>query len=175
MSRREFYLPRIVSVWPTLADLVADLGVRVIRELGRRHAAVGDAPAFAQLYRGGVVFWPADMRLDAYAWSRIAHEAVHHHVGRWSINDEGPMLPFELELYRRVESTAQRRACLDFMGGTSIDDWDFGRCSDVLDLVVQHRREWVESPAWVGMREAAEHYGLPLDGTLATGRRRRCS
>ncbi len=97
-TSRELYLPPVKPRWARAKDLVAALGCTLVRKRRGRGRVRGDAPQPAQLCRDGRIFWPEDIRLDSRAWAYIAHEAVHHHVGAWSLTYEQPMLPFELEL-----------------------------------------------------------------------------
>ncbi len=163
----ELYLPSVPPRWERLRDLVSDLGCVVVRH--SRARGLGDAPQPAQLLRGGRVFYPHDLRLCSSAWAFIAHEAVHHHVGRWSLLDEQAMLPFELELLRRVRHTGERRASYSYLRGTtiSIDRWTYGYPDCYVDdVVIAEGREWTTSPAWSAIREACERRRLPLDGHL---------
>lgn len=170
-TRSEFHLPPVPARWARASDLVAALGCSVVRHARLvpgtlfPRACLGDGPTRAQLLTRGRIYFPADRRLCSSAWAHIAHEAVHYHVGKWSLDDEEPMLPFELELIRRIGHAADRRACYRYMGDTFFDYEDLGQCL-VGELVDGAGSEWTTSPLWTGFREQAERKRLPLDGRL---------
>ena len=167
MRKAELYLPRVEPRWPTAAGLVAALGCTAVLAqdddflFTRNRSKIGDAPAFAQLMRGGEIrYFPEGKRTTSFDWSFIAHEAVHYHAGRWSIEDETPMLPFELELIRRIGKDSDRHACLDYLANTRIS-W-IGSVSELFC----DKEEWVRSREWNDLKEECERKRLPMDGRL---------
>lgn len=166
-SRAELYLPPVPARWARASDLVATLGCVVVRK--DRGRWCGSAPQSAQLLRGGRIYYPADVRLHPSAWAHIAHEAVHYHVGKWSLDYEQPMLPFEIELSRRIANVADRRACYRYLEFTGLVDSSYVYGSVdcyVSELIAIAGREWTASPTWSGIREECENKRLPMNGCL---------
>jgi hypothetical protein len=163
--KAELYLPPVTPRWARAKDLVAALGCTVVRE--RRGNRIGFAPQDAELLGGGRVYFPKDRRLHPAAWAFIAHEAVHHHVGRWSLEYEQPMLPFELELSRRIADVSDRRACYDYLKHTALvpASWSDDQVY-VSELIADGGWEWTSTPLWSGIREECERKRLPMDGRL---------
>lgn len=198
-SKKELYLPRVTPRWDRASDLVAALGCKVVRHHSyepRRHW-IGESAQCPQLLTGGLIYFSDEYstRITSDDWAHIAHEAVHHHAGMWSVDDERPMLPFELELVRRIAKDSERHACFDYLVASSLDieaislqhandrfglrphwsagarvkvkgEWEGELYREVFNLVEMEKSEWTVSPRWNALKEQGERRRLPLDGRL---------
>lgn len=162
LSKAELYLPPVAPRWARAKDLLAALGGTLVRQK-EDGVCLGEAPSYAQLYSGGEIHFPRSMPLTSRAWAEIVHEAVHYHVGEWSLWEEIPFLPFELELSRRIAHNADRRACYSYLMGTCISDEEEGDFTIVEDLL---HPGWEQSSEWIKAKERCLSKGLPMDGRL---------
>lgn len=155
----DLYFEPVEFRWPRVRDLVADLGCKIVRAHPGR-TKIGDSPGYAQLLDDHVIEVPPG-RISVQTWAHVAHEAMHDHVGLWSLDYEQPMLPFELEIYRRIASDTERRACYRYFSRTVLDEDIYA-----MDLIAEHGPRWRVSELWSGFRWECRANGLPLDGRL---------
>lgn len=164
----ELYLPRVPPRWPRARDLVSELGCTLVRgEVVGGYAdteCLGFAPQDAVLLKRGRIYYPQKWRLTPTVWGHVAHEAVHYHTGKWTFDDEDPMIPYELELSRRIADTRDRRACYRYLMITMVDTPHGGAVFE--DILAHWGRDWQECPTWARMVEACERKRLPRDGRL---------
>lgn len=176
LYKRELYLPRVQPRYASLAEVVARLGCRVVRDPDRvRGIEYGDPPMSVAAFTSGDIYVPTFYSLDSHDWAWVAHEAMHLYAGRWSLVDELGLLAYEVEVYRRVAKASDRAAALLVVANTTVNPdsvlppwrpWD-----DVMGVVRKARGAWTRTPQWKYARELAREHGLDLSGRIDRNRK----
>lgn len=169
--RAEKLLPLL---YPTLEDFIRACGCSIVRDpIADPRGFIGLAPGVSRLQRDGTILVPRPRRRDDSLRLLVeaAHEAAHWVAGAWSLDDELPMLPWELSVILSVGDSEQRKAAMTYLLGTPLPDeilyeGDDQEAEELRDLVADAQYAWREMDLWISMTHECLQRGLNLDGKV---------